>query len=113
MKIKYKIMVTVILIILTITVISNVTFATTLSDLDAPASNIFNKFGNSTITLISTVGMVLSVIVLIILGIKYMIGSLEDRAEYKRTMLPYLIGAGLVFGGSAIAQIIYNIANSL
>ncbi|MEI3401230.1 MAG: hypothetical protein V8R51_02250 [Clostridia bacterium] len=44
-----------------------------------------------------TVGIVLSVVILIILGIKYMMGSAEEKAEYKKTMIPYLIGAVSVF----------------
>ena len=57
--------------------------------------------------------MVLSVIVLIVLGIKYMLGSVEEKAEYKKTLLPYVIGATLTFGASSIASVIYNIAKEL
>ena len=42
-----------------------------------------------------------------------MIGSVDERAEYKKTLLPYVIGAGLVFAASSIAQIVYNIAINL
>ena len=37
-------------------------------------------------------GIIVSVIVLMIMGIKYMTGSIEEKAEYKKTMIPYLIG---------------------
>lgn len=69
--------------------------------------------GNSIIKVISTAGVVVSVVVLIILGIKYMMGSVEEKAEYKKSLMPYVIGAALVFAASGIAQIVYNIANSL
>jgi type IV secretory pathway VirB2 component (pilin) len=65
-------------------------------------------FGNKIIKIISTIGVVVSVIVLIVLGIKYMMGSAEEKAEYKKTLMPYLIGAGLVFAASSIANIVYN-----
>ena len=64
--------------------------------------------GNKILTVISTVGMVLSVVIVAILGIKYMMGSTEEKAEYKKTMIPYLVGAVLVFGASAIGQMVYN-----
>ena len=64
--------------------------------------------GNSVVKVLSTVGIVVSVIVLIVLGVKYMLGSAEEKAEYKKTLLPYIIGAGLVFAASSIATIIYN-----
>ena len=69
--------------------------------------------GNTIVKVLTTIGVVVSVIVLIALGIKYMLGSVEERAEYKKTLLPYVIGATLVFAASAIAQIIYDIAINL
>lgn len=66
------------------------------------------RTGNNIVSIITTIGIVVSVIVLAVLGIKYMLGSVEERAEYKRTLMPYLIGAVLVFGASTIAEIIYQ-----
>ena len=66
------------------------------------------EIGNSIITILTTIGVVASVIVLIVIGIKYMLGSPEEKAEYKKTLMPYVIGAALVFAASAIAQIVYQ-----
>lgn len=65
------------------------------------------------ITLIGTIASVISVVVLIVLGIKYMIGSVEEKAQYKKTLFPYIIGATLVFATSTIASLIYNLASHL
>ena len=72
-----------------------------------------NALGNQIITIISTVASIASVIVLIVLGIKYMMGSAEEKAEYKKTLLPYVIGAVLVFAASAIASMIFGVANTI
>lgn len=69
--------------------------------------------GNSIVGILQTVGIVLSVVVLIVLGIKYMMGSAEEKAEYKKTMIPYIIGAVLIFGATTIANAVYNFANGL
>lgn len=69
--------------------------------------------GNQIITIVSTVGSIASVIVLIVLGLKYMMGSAEEKAEYKKTLLPYIIGAGLVFAASSVASIIFSFTNGL
>ena len=69
--------------------------------------------GNSIIRILSTIGIVASVVVLIVLGIKYMMGSAEEKAEYKKTLMPYVIGAGLVFAASTIAQIVYNFMQNI
>ena len=66
---------------------------------------------NTIIGWLTGIGMAVSVIVLLVLGIKYMIGSAEEKAEYKKTMIPYLVGAVLVFGASAIAQVVYSITS--
>ena len=71
------------------------------------------NIGNQIVTIISTIGSVVSVIVLVVLGIKYMMGSAEEKAEYKKTLMPYVIGAALVFAASAIAGIIFGFTQGL
>ena len=62
---------------------------------------------------LQVIGTVISVIMLIVIGIKYMTGSIEERVEYKKTLWPYLIGAILIFTGTLIPQIIYNISEEV
>ncbi len=72
-----------------------------------------DTIGNQVINILSVGGSIISVIVLIVLGIKYMMGSAEEKAEYKKTLMPYIIGAAFVFAASALAGIIYGFANNL
>lgn len=69
--------------------------------------------GNQLITIISVVGSVAAVIVLIVLGLKYMMGSAEEKAEYKKTLLPYVIGAIMVFAASTIAGVLYGFLSNV
>ena len=69
--------------------------------------------GQRIISIISTVAIVISVIVLLIIGIKYMMGSASEKAEYKKTMIPYLVGAVIIFGAGAIAQVVVNMATTI
>lgn len=69
--------------------------------------------GNQIIGIVTMIGIVVSVLVLVILGIKYMIGSAQEKAEYKKTMIPYVIGAILVFAASTVATIVMNVAEGL
>lgn len=66
--------------------------------------------GNKAVKIVSTIGSILSVIVIVILGIKYMLGSVEEKAEYKKSLMPYLIGAIIIFSASTIAGNIYKFA---
>ena len=64
--------------------------------------------GGQIIGILQTVGVILSIIILIVLGIKYMMGSAEEKAEYKKTMIPYIVGAVFIFAASALADMVYN-----
>lgn len=62
---------------------------------------------------IKTLGIVISVITLIVLGIKYMTGSIEEKAEYKKTMIPYLIGVVLLVSITQFIGLIANIVSNI
>lgn len=59
------------------------------------------------------IGNIVSILALVLIGIKYMLGSTEEKAEYKQTMIYYIIGAILVFAITNISSIIYNFAQNL
>lgn len=69
------------------------------------------RIGNIIVWLVRTVGESIAVIMLIVIGIKYVLGSVEEKAEYKQSMWPYIIGAVLVFAGAALTDIIYKALN--
>lgn len=55
------------------------------------------------------IGIIVAVIVGVIIGIKFMMGSIEEKAEYKEMLLPYLISCAVVFGAFGIWKIVVNI----
>lgn len=69
--------------------------------------------GASLVDIITTVGIIVAVIVLLIIGIKYLMGSASEKAEYKKTMIPYLVGAVIIFGASAIAKAVIAMSESI
>lgn len=66
------------------------------------------EIGNKILGLIQVTGTLISVGALMIMGIRYMMGSLEERASYKKSMIPYIVGAVLLFAAVNITSIIYN-----
>ena len=62
---------------------------------------------------INLIGIAISVIVLALIGIKYMLGSVEEKAEYKKTILMYCLGAAIIFTGSTLPNIIYKLVTGL
>lgn len=76
-------------------------------------NNKLTQMTGNILGVLQTIGSIVSIIALIIIGMKYMIGSVEEKAKYKETLIPYIIGCALVFGISNIVAIIYKIAVNL
>ena len=75
--------------------------------------NDLTKVGNNIVTIIQVVGIIIAVIVLLVIGIKYMMGSASEKAEYKKTMIPYIVGAVLIFAGTSLVRVIYSLSTSV
>ena len=80
---------------------------------DTDADSTILAIGNTVLTIITNVGMILAIIIVAVLGVKYMMGSTEEKAEYKKSMIPYLVGAVLVFGASAIGRAVIGFGQSV
>lgn len=109
-----KIFCIILMVCMFLSVANTVFGTTTIEEITGGGANLGtegNKLVKTIVSWLTGIGMAVSVIVLLILGIKYMIGSAEEKAEYKKTMIPYLIGAALVFGASFIANVVYNLFN--
>ena len=77
----------------------------------AEAEEVSTKFSEMVgiiLGIAQTIGSLLAVICLIVLGVKYMMGSIEEKAEYKKTFIPYLIGAIMVFAIPNIIAVLYD-----
>lgn len=57
---------------------------------------------------VRNISAIVAVIVLMIIGLKYIMGSVEEKANYKATMVPYVVGCILAVAGTTIVSFIYN-----
>ena len=120
MKKSIKVISTLLLAIMLVTSIAGTVLAvdpnTVLNGLDGNGNvqtNDLTKVGNNIVTIIKVVGIVIAVIVLLVIGIKYMMGSASEKAEYKKTMIPYIVGAVLIFAGTSLVRVIYSLSTSV
>ena len=60
--------------------------------------------------MIRNVAVIASVIIIMILGVKYMLGSVEEKADYKKSFIPLIVGIVLVVSATSIASFIFNMA---
>ena len=110
------------LIIVAIFIITNIIFTNECYGKINP--NDYNPDSSSTITTddtklifnktrvilgaIRNISAVVSVIALMVIGLKYIIGSAEEKANDKQTMIPYIIGCIMAVAGTTIVSFIYN-----
>lgn len=71
------------------------------------------NIGQQIVGIIQVAGTIVSVGMLAVLGIKYMMGSSEEKAEYKKTLMPYAIGAILVFAAVNLASMVYRMSTQV
>ena len=116
---QVKILTTVLMIIMVIATIGNIVLATdagsVISSFTPNASNTGNikSLGEQITGVLQVIGIVVAVVVLTVVGIKYMMGSAEEKAEYKKVMVPYIVGALLVFAATSIVRVVYQITTNI
>ena len=117
MKKAYKVLSVLMVVLMLAAACSNVFAAIDPTQIqagaDTQADDTILKVGNTVLAIVTNVGMILAVVLVAILGIKYMMGSTEEKAEYKKSMIPYLVGAVLVFGASAIGRAVIGFGQSI
>ena len=119
MKIDKKVMILLVLCVFCMVATTQI-FAATITASDVKNNESLGNAGTEIKTIgqkifsgIYSVGSAISVITIAFLGIKYMMGSAEQKADYKKSMMPYLIGAVCLFGATSIANMIYTVASQI
>ena len=82
------------------------------SDIDAGDVNTgIGDALNAIIGIIQFAGSGIAVIVVSILGIKYLFASPSEKADVKKMAIPIVIGCILLFGAVNIAGVVYDFAS--
>ena len=71
------------------------------------------NFLNGVLGIVQVVAVTIAVIMLIILGIKYVSASPSEKADIKQGAMIYVVGAILLFGSAGILQIIKGLAGTI
>lgn len=96
-----------------------------LEDMMSDANDFINKgavnidqgtlsnFSKTMYNILLAVGVVVAVIIGAIIGLKLMTSSIEEKAEAKKLLVPYVVGCVMVFGGFAIWKLVVTILQSI
>lgn len=64
------------------------------------------------LNIIRNVGVIISVLTLSVIALKIMFSSVEGKAEYKQKLLPWAVGAFMVFSMTTIPSLVYDLTYS-
>ena len=116
MKKEIKIVITIILILLMIITLETSVKADTadiISSLSNPGdvdgTDEIVDLGKKVVGVIQVSGAVIAIAIIALLGIKYITSSLEEKADVKKAMIPYIVGAFLLFSTTTVVNLIYNV----
>ena len=59
---------------------------------------------------IRNISAILAAVLVAVLGVKFMLGSTEEKAEYKKSFMPLIIGIVVVLSATTIAKFIWDMA---
>lgn len=71
------------------------------------------SIGNTILGIIQYIAIGVAVVATLILGIKYMYSAPEEKAEIKKKLIPYIIGAVMIFGAVQLVKLVETFAGDL
>ncbi len=71
------------------------------------------KAGGAVLGVVQVIAVAFGIISALVMGMKYMFSSVENRATIKQKMIIFVIGSVLVFGATGLIKLIANWANTV
>lgn len=75
--------------------------------------NFINWYGGSLSNVLFTISVIVAVISLMIIGLKYIIGSVQEKADYKKNLIPVVVGIFIISFITAILSWIAQLAQRI
>ena len=114
-KLNRKKIISIALIVITILSIATQVMAVDPNQYDPRGkggrSNLSLNKAGQVLGYIRLVGIIVAVASLMVIGIKFMLASAEEKAEYKKKMIPYIIGFIMLIAIISILTAIQEFAN--
>ena len=75
---------------------------------DSANRGIIGNVFSMALGVVQTIGMVVMVVSIVILGIRYMVSSVADKATIKQQIMPAVIGGVIMISAAGILRLIAN-----
>jgi len=69
--------------------------------------------GNIVIGIVQAIGITVAIIMLIMVAIKYVSAAPEGKAEVKKSVIIYVVGAILLFASAGVLELVQNFADEI
>lgn len=89
-------------------IIDGVNQAAGTTDLGTTGDTLKTKAG-TILAYIRNIAAIAGVIIISILGVKYIVGSVEQKAEYKKNFMPLIVGILIVVLAAQIAKMLFSV----
>lgn len=89
-------------------IIDGVNQAAGTTDLGTTGDTLKDKAG-TILAYIRNIAAIAGVIIISILGVKYIVGSVEQKAEYKKNFMPLIVGILIVVLAAQIAKMLFSV----
>ena len=76
------------------------------------ASSLY-KAGNIILGIFQALGAGVAMVALLVLAIRYMYSSPDEKAEVKKKLIPYIMGGVMVFGATSLVKIVETFTNDI
>jgi len=112
MKIGLAILLALILLSIAITPVYALDDPSQVTSKDNPLADKTQSIGGVLLGIAQVIGVAVAIIMLIVLAIKYISAAPNDKAEIKKHLVVYVVGAVVLFGASGILGILRQLAES-
>jgi hypothetical protein len=120
-KMKKKLFKIILIIVMIINIFISTAQAFTLSDIlnsgksfinssedDNVSDTDINELSKSIFNILQVIAITAALVMILILGIKYITGSVEEQANVKKTMIPFIVGCIAAFGAFGIWKVVVD-----
>ena len=116
-KSTIKILFTILMVAIMVTMLSTVVLGIMNPDNITPTGGqgtekVFDIAG-VILGIVQAVGISVAVILIVVIAIRYITASAEGKAEVKKSAVGYVLGAVLLFAGSAIIELIKQASETM
>lgn len=115
MKKVTKILTIVLLVAMIVLSVSEVFAGSLITDIENSANTTTVNMGTlpqtigKVVAYIRNAAIIVGIVIILILGIKYMTGSVEEKAGYQKSFVPLIVGIIVVMAATSIASFLFSL----